>query len=152
MSEFNVYENIFSIDRNLLHRTWQKCIRPHAGSRRYIKEVEFAGEMSPYQRKTYFAGIGESVSLYCGAVVSFNDPITVLWSFNQSSLRLNGSFRNINTYIEDVSKERKISGDLDITFIEDTGFGICYFQNYQFSVEKVYLQHKMAATAYITRT
>lgn len=153
MSEFNVYENIFSLDRNLFHRTGQKVYQA-TGSRRYIKEVQFAGEMSPYQRKTYFAGIGESASLYCSAVVSFYDPITVLWSFNQSSLRLNGSFRNINTYIEDVSKERKISSDLDITFIEDTGFGIftCYFQNYQFSVEKVYLQQKMAATAYITRT
>lgn len=71
MSEFNVYENIFSLDRNLFHRTGQKVY--HAtGSRRYIKEVQFAGEMSPYQRKTYFAGIGESVSLYCSAVVSNN--------------------------------------------------------------------------------
>lgn len=39
MSEFNVYENIFSLDRNLFHRTGQKVY--HAtGSRRYIKEVD----------------------------------------------------------------------------------------------------------------
>lgn len=110
--------------------------------------------MFPYQWKTYFAGIGESVSLYCDAVVSYNDQITVLWSFNKSPLRLNDSFRDIKTYIEEMSTEGEISSDLDIIFIEDTEFGIftCSLQAYQFSVEKVYLQHKMAASGYITRT
>lgn len=77
MSEFNVYEEILCLDRNLFHRTGQ-TIYQTVVSRRY-KEVDIAGEMSPYQRKTYFTGIGESVSLYSGAVASYN-PITVLWS------------------------------------------------------------------------
>lgn len=86
-------------------------------------EVDIAGEMSPYQRKTYFAGIGESVSLYCGAVASYN-PITVLWSFNKSTIRFNDSFRNTKTYIKEGSTEREISSNLNINFIEDTDFWI----------------------------
>lgn len=115
--------------------------------------MDIAGEMSPYQRETYLAGIGESVSLYCGAIVSYN-PITVLWSFNKSTIRFNDSFRNTKTYIKEGSTEREISSDLNINFIEDTDFGIftCSFETYQFSVEKVYLQHNLAASAYITRT
>lgn len=74
MSEFNVYEENFSLDRNLFHRTGQKIYQTVV-SRRY-KEMDIAGEITSYQRKTYLAGIGESVSLYCGAVVSYN-PITV---------------------------------------------------------------------------
>lgn len=91
MSEFNVYEEIFCLDRNLFHRTGQ-TIYQTVVSRRY-KEVNTAGEMSPYQRETYLTGIGESVSLYCGAIVSYN-PINVLWSFNTRPLRFNDSFRN----------------------------------------------------------
>lgn len=114
--------------------------------------MDIAGEITSYQRKTYLAGIGESVSLYCGAVVSYN-PITVLWSFNKS-LRFNDSFRTTKTYIEERSTEREISSDLNVNFIEDTNFGIftCSLETYQFSVEKVYLQHNLAASAYITHT
>lgn len=79
--------------------------------------------MSPYQLKTYFAGIGESVSLYCGAVASYN-PITVLWSFNKSTIRFNDSFRNTKTYIKEGSTECEISSNLNINFIEDTDFWI----------------------------
>lgn len=109
--------------------------------------------MSPYQRETYLAGIGESVSLYCGAIVTYN-PITVLWSFNKSPLRFTDSFRTTKTYIEERSTEREISSDLNVNFIEDTDFGIftCSLETYQFSVEKVYVQHNLAASAYITRT
>lgn len=150
VSEFNVYEENFSLDRNLFHRTGQKIYQTVV-SRRY-KEMDIAGEITSYQRKTYLAGIGESVSLYCGAVVS-NNLITVLWSFNKS-LRFNDSFRTTTTYIEERSTEREISSDLNVNFIEDTNFGIftCSLETYQFSVEKVYLQHNLAASAYITHT
>lgn len=122
MSEFNVYEEIFSLDRNLFHCTGQNIYQTVV-SRRY-KELDIAGEMSLYQRKTYFAGIGESVSLYCGAVVSYKDPINVLWSFNKSPIRFNDSFRNTKTYIKEGSTEREISSNLNINFPEDTDFWI----------------------------
>lgn len=121
VSEFKVYEEIFCLDRNLFHCTGQTFYQTVV-FRRY-KEVDIAGEMSPYQRKTYFAGIGESVSLYCGAVASYN-PITVLWSFNKSTIRFNDSFRNTKTYIKEGSTECEISSNLNINFIEDTDFWI----------------------------
>lgn len=123
VSEFNVYEEIYSLDRNLFHCTGQTFYQTVV-FRRY-KEEDIAGEMSPYQRETYFAGIGESVSLYCGAVASYN-PITVLWSFNKSPLRFNNSFRTTKTYIEERSTECEISSDLNVNFIEDTDFGNFY--------------------------
>lgn len=123
VSEFNVYEEIYSLDRNLFHCTGQTFYQTVV-FRRY-KEEDIAGEMSPYQREAYFAGIGESVSLYCGAVASYN-PITVLWSFNKSPLRFNNSFRTTKTYIEERSTECEISSDLNVNFIEDTDFGNFY--------------------------
>lgn len=117
----------FSLDQNLFQETGQKVYRT-LNSWSYN-----AGDKMPIQRKTYFVGIGESVSLSCHAFIEVFGTVSVLWFFNGRHLRSNDSAFNITTNVEKVILKQEISSRLEIDVIKNNGYGsyACFFQYYE---------------------
>lgn len=121
--------NNFSLDKNLFRQAGQKVYRTtNAWSFKHEDGL-------PYQQKTYFVGIGESVRLSCRAVVkTVSNSVSVLWSFNGRYIRLNDSTYNITTTVKKYFQKQEISSWLEIDITEKSGFGnyTCSFQTYEY--------------------
>lgn len=153
----NTHVKSLSLNQSLFQQTGQKLYQTTNSWSFRTKDNK--GISLPYQRRTYYAGIGESVSLSCHA---FSEevvgPVRVLRSFNGKYLPLNGSTWNITTNVKKVFLMQEITSQLDIDFIENNEFGnyTCSFQKYdyigkevKFHLEKAYpliksIQHDIA--------
>lgn len=138
------HRTTFSLDKKVFQQTGQKLYQTtYSGSFQFN---DTNGISLPYQRKTYYAGIGESVSLSCHASVYVVGPVSVLWSFNGKYLHSNDSSCNITTNVKKDSLMQEISSQLDIDYIENNGFGnyTCSFQNYDYIGKEVTFKHKKA--------
>lgn len=124
-SSFSLDQNLFKVSGKKLYRTMdsQSCK---------------ADDKMPYQQKTYFVGIGESVSLSCHANIKVLGTVSVLWFFNGRRLRSNDSTFNITTNVKKVFLKQEIRSRLEIDVIENNGFGnyACFFQFYEYIGEE----------------
>lgn len=138
------HEKSFSLDQNLFRHTGQKLYQTSNSESFRAKDKN--GISLPYQRRTYYAGIGESVSLSCHAFSDVVGPVSVLWFLNGKYLRSNDSTCNITTNVKKAVLMQEISSQLDIDIIENNGFGnyTCSFRNYDFTGKKVSFKHEKA--------